>query len=731
MLGAVSARELQSRSPEQVQGAELSESVRLRAMELERHPPPLLHRLLVRLFSGEDTRFLIVVAIAGVLGGAGAIVLRFAMEWLQALAFGAHGDVLTVGEQAGRWRRLLAPLGGCALAGLVLWLTARWRGGGGVATLLEAVSIRHGEVHGLATIFKSSASVLAMAGGASVGREGPIIALSAAGACWLGRHAWLSEERLRVLVAAGAAAGFAAAYNTPVAATLFVLEVIIGAFAIEVLGPVALAAVIGAVLARWSLFGGSPLYDVPVFEFRSAWELPAYAVLGLAAAAAGSIFLEVLRAAERTLARLQHVALRTALGGAAVGALAAAGLPQVYGNGYEVTSQVLNGQVAASVLGLLFLAKLAATSATVGSGVPGGVFTPTLLLGATLGGALGHGVHTLFPGSGEAGAYALVGMGAMLSATTHAPVLSVVFILEVSQDYAILMPLLLACSLGTLAARRLRPKSVYAEELERRGIAWEGTPEQRVLTAIHARDIMRTQVSRVPPDRPVHELIETFIEEHVHAVYVCDEQGRLLSVVDFEAAKAALGAPELQGVAVVADLGREVEPLRPEDSLVTASERLWRADMEELPVCDAQRVLLGAVTRRDLLAAIDSELLRRNVMLAKVHWRDDAGTVTDYFELPAGLRLEQLAVPQALVGKTLAQAALGRQWGVNVLAIVRHRADGSTERFAPRAADRLASGDVLVVLASAEAIEQLRQLEESGTASTPPARAVDAGRENP
>jgi CIC family chloride channel protein len=698
-----------ARAQGDVSGTDLSESVRMRAQELEHNPPPPIQRLLARLSRNADTRFLVLVVGAGLLGGGSAIVLRTSMDWLQSLLFGGHGDVLTLGEGASGVRRLLAPTIGCALAGLVLWLTARFGGGGGgVATLMEAVSIRHGVVRGVGVVFRSVASVLAMAGGASVGREGPIIALSSAGASWLGRQGWLDEERLRVLVACGAAAGFAAAYNTPVAGVLFVMEIIIGAFAVEVLGPVALASIVGAILARWSFFGGSPLYEVPVFELRSVLELPAYVVLGLAAAAGGSIFLEVLRLGERVIGRLGPVPLRTALGGLGVGLLAMAGLPEVYGNGYEVTSLVLRGTVLPSWLALIFVAKILATTSTVGSGVPGGVFTPTLLLGATLGGALGHGVHTIFPGAGEAGAYALVGMGAMLSATTHAPLLAVVFVFEVSQDYAILMPLLLACSVSTLAARRLRPFSIYAEELERRGIRWEATPAGRVLEALHVRDVMRAGAETARPDRPAADVVEALMRGGVGAVHMVDEQGRLLGVVDFDRVRAALSRPDLGGASQAQDLARDVQPLDAEGTLVDASERLWRDDAEQLPVVGPDGTLLGVLTRRDLLAAIDTELLRRNVMLAKVRWRDDAGTVTDFFELPRGQRLEQVQVPPGLVGRTLEQAALGRQRGVNVLAVVRHAPDGGSERFAPRAADLLADGDVLVVLGTEEAIDALR-----------------------
>ncbi len=683
---------------------------------------PWLYRALRATGSSREARFFVLVVAAGICGGLGAIVLRSAMGWLQGWIFDAASDVLHAGREAGVLRRLFAPTLGCAAAGVVLWLTAHVRGGGGVATLMEAVSIRGGVVSALATIYRSIASVLAMAGGASVGREGPIIALSSAAASWLGQHGWLEQSRLRLLVACGAAAGFAAAYNTPVAGVLFVLEVIIGVFSAELLGPIALASVIGAVLARWSFFGGHPLYEVPVFELRSVFELPIYVVLGLVTAAGGALFLEALRGAERLFARVGTRPVRTALGGLIVGTIAALGLPEVYGNGYEATSEVLGGVIRPELLWLIFGAKILATSATVGSGVPGGVFTPTLLLGACLGGALGHGVHTLFPSVAQPGAYALVGMGAMLSATTHAPVLAVVFIFEVSQDYAILLPLLLSCSVATLWARRLRPRSIYAEELERRGIRWDITPEARVLEALRVRDVMHTRAATIDANAPVFEVFRVWLHHGAQPLFVLDRDERLLGVIDAAALspwvealceRLAAAEPAFPGAAQprARTLARSIQPLRPEQTLLHASERLWQEQLEALPVVDpkANGRFRGALSRRHLLATLDSELLRRNVMLAKVRWRSDAGEVTDFFELPPGMRLEQLPLPRALVGKSLADAELGHERRLNVLAVIRHTPEGRTERFSPHADDPLIDGDVLVVLGSAEAIEALRE----------------------
>jgi len=677
--------------------------------------------LLRRLVPNQDTRFLVLTALAGLGGGLVAAAVRAAIDASHALFFAAGdartsggADFLTIASGAPGWRLLLVPALAAAMGGLVSLAAARQAGGASVAVIMESVSIRRGVLGLPAALLRALASAITIGGGGSVGREGPTVALGAATASALGRAARLSDERLRILVAAGTAGGFAAAYNTPVAGTLFVLEVIVGSFAAEVLGPTAVAAVLGALVAR-SLADPTPIFAVARHEaFLSAWELPAFVILGLAAAAAGALLLEAIRRTENLFALLKRFPLpvRTGLGGLVVGAIAALGFPEVLGNGYDATHRLVDARFPFERLGLLFALKLIATAATVGSGAPGGIFTPALLLGATLGGALGHGVAATFSGASPEVVYVLVGMGALLAATTHAPLLSVVFVFEVSQDYGILLPLLLSSVVASVAGRRLRPRSVYEEELSKRGLSWEGTAEERALRAIRVRDVMRAGVPLLPPTLSVAEVMQAFVGTRVSALYIGDDRSRLIGAVDLLRAKEAIGRSELDGLVVAGDLVEPVPTLDPDLSIVEANEALWRADQEQLPVVERESGrVIGVLTRRDLLGAIDREILRRNVLLAKVRWRGDEGTVTDFFELPLGQRLEQVAAPRAHLGRTLAAADLRGEYGFNVLAIVRPRGDGGVERIAPGAEDVLRPGDTLVVIGTTEAVARFRALD--------------------
>jgi CIC family chloride channel protein len=302
----------------------------------------------------------------------------------------------------------------------------------------------------------------------------------------LARWLRLRDDQSRGLIAAGTAAGFAAAYNTPLAAVLFVLEVVTGVIALDVVLPAIIATPIATACTRL-LSGGGPIYGLRSFGMRSDLELLAHALLGLLAGLLGPLFMLLLARGERWFARLPGPRpLRAALGGLVVGAIAVA-LPQVTGNGYEAINRMLDGKLALGLLLALLVSKALATTASVSSGSPGGVFTPSLFLGATLGGAFGDLLERspLHASLGASGAFALVGMAAMAAATTHAPLMAATLVFELSGDYSIVLPLLTATALATLLSRRINPVSIYGAELQRQGTGWEMTLAGRRMNVSH------------------------------------------------------------------------------------------------------------------------------------------------------------------------------------------------------------------------------------------------------
>jgi CIC family chloride channel protein len=441
-----------------------------------------------------------------------------------------------------------------------------------------------------------------------VGREGAIVLLPAAVGSALGRRARLPPRRLRLLVACGAAAGLACAYNTPLGAALFTMEIVLGTFSLEALAPLVVASATGTLLAR-RFFDTAPLFDVPALTLSSAWEVAAVAVLGVLAGLGASGFLGALRAAAALWKRTRlprPVAM--ALAGAAVG-VAVLRYPEVIGNGREAIADLFRSPVAPThALALLGL-RLLLTPLTVGAGTVGGVFTPTLFIGAMLGSAFGAGVHALVPSAaGDPRTWAILGMAAALAGTTHAPLTAVVMVFEMTLDYGVVVPLLVGAALSALVASRLSRDSVYTEALART----EGEP---LVQARHrVRDVMAAEQLVVPPELPLPEVLSRLLAARRNHLYVADADGRFLGAVSLhDATRAAAEAPDASAFSAADVANRRFEATFPDEPLERVLDRFSRQSCERLPVLDAPRTgrLLGTVSKRDILGLYARELVAR------------------------------------------------------------------------------------------------------------------------
>jgi CIC family chloride channel protein len=423
------------------------------------------------------------LALALVIVAAGAAGFAIVFRETLSLVWSALGssDVVSMIDSMPLWARVALPAAGGLAAGLVALAATRVREGAGVGFVMEAIVLGNSRVPLTRSLLNALGSWLAIAGGSSLGREGPLIQIGAASGEAARRSLRLDDATARIVLAAGVAAGFAAAYNAPIASILFVVEIVTGVAILEAVVPVAITTVLATVLTRLVL-GGDPLYGVKTFTSISMVELVAFAGLGLMAAPLGVGFLRLLSLVERAFAKLPLPA-RPAIGAAIGGGMICA-LPLLAGNGFEPLALLLDGKLAVVMVAWLLLVKPLATAAAVSSGNPGGVFTPTLLLGACAGSLFAVGLHEVLGGSiSSPGAYALVGLAAALAATTHAPLTATVLACELSGDWAMVLPILLACSIAAGLARKLYIDSVYTAELTRRGLRWRLTLDGRRIVA--------------------------------------------------------------------------------------------------------------------------------------------------------------------------------------------------------------------------------------------------------
>lgn len=411
----------------------------------------------------------IAVALMVVALGAAAFAMAFraGLQLVYTGLFAAH-DVLEVFTRLPWPARLALPALGGLLAGVVGRVAASRHAVPGLGDVMEAAVVGGNRISLRATLWKAFGSWLAIATGNSVGREGPLIQFGGSLGSRVAMLARIDGAPARALVAAGTAAGFAAAYNTPFAAVLFVVEIFTGVVALESLAVVLVAITVSTALVRATV-GGGPIYGQRAFSIASTHELVAHAVLGVLAALSAHLFMRMLGGGERVFQKLAaHQPWRAAIGGCVVGALAVF-VPEVAGNGYEPLNFVLDERYAAGLLVLFVLTKAVATTTSVSAGIPGGVFTPSLFIGGCLGVLWAHVLANVLGVHLSAGSFALVGMGALIAATTHAPLMASVLVFELSGDYAVVLPLVLATAIAALVSRALGNDSIYAAELRRHG----------------------------------------------------------------------------------------------------------------------------------------------------------------------------------------------------------------------------------------------------------------------
>ena len=420
---------------------------------------------------------LVVVAVAA---GGFAIAFRATLT-LAVRGIAGVANVVEAMTNTDWWWRLSLPMVGALAAGLLSLSIAR-RGGGGVSDVMEAVALGKTRLSMLVTLVKSAASWCAIVCGGSLGREGPLIQFGGAAGHEVSTRVGLSADDRRVLIAAGTAAGFAAAYNTPLAAVAFVLEIVAGVVVIDTVVPTLVATVIATAMTR-AVVGPGPIYGTRAFVVTHAGELLAFAGVAIAASLVAFGFARLVAYGERLFHRSWlKPPWRQALGGLGAGAIIVV-IPAVAGNGYEPLNALLDGTSPIAVVAALLVAKAVATTSSVASGSPGGVFTPTLLLGGCTGYLLGAGLGAAGFDVGPPGGYALVGMAAAIAAATHAPLMAAVLAFELSGDYAVVLPLVLATAIATALSRMLGQDSIYMAELRARGVTWELTMEGREVTS--------------------------------------------------------------------------------------------------------------------------------------------------------------------------------------------------------------------------------------------------------
>ncbi len=549
------------------------------------------------------------VALAVVVGigaGLGAVAFRFMISGLTRF-FSGYDDYAGLGHVAnpnlpwlGRFFVVLTPVVAGLLYGPLVYRFAREARGHGVPEVMVAVARNGGRIRPQVAVVKALASALCIGGGGSVGREGPIVQIGSALGSSLGQLVKLDERRVTLLVACGAAGGIAATFNAPLAGVFFAMEIILRRWAAEAFGMVVLTSVTASVIGR-SILGDEAFLDLPTFTIDHLVQYPLFALLGIVAGLVGVAFSRILYGIEDACdwAWRGPEWLRPAVGGLLLGGVLLV-LPQMYGVGYPVLDRAVAGGYTLAFLVALLVGKLVACSLTIGIGGSGGVFAPSLFVGAMLGAAFGDVVQLVAPGSGGSlGAYALVGMGAVFAGAARAPITAVVILFELTGEYSIILPLMLAIALATGISNAVSHDTVYTRKLLRRGIDIDEAADAR-LRRRPVVSVMADPPEPVRSDTDLRTVAGVLARGGHSSLPVRDADGTLVGTVSSHAVMDALAAGEASDVGA---LTVRDAPLAPDDPLGEALKRLDQGS-PAVVVADRDGNLVGWVRHRDVLAAL-------------------------------------------------------------------------------------------------------------------------------
>ncbi len=552
---------------------------------------------MLQAFFREDRFFLVLSVFIGIFSGLAVVCFRYAIDWCGIYVLGS-GAVLTP------WRLIAAP----AVAGLVIAvLTVRVfpeARGSGVNQTKAALYIYNGYIPLKTAVGKFITSALAIGSGHSLGPEDPSLQIGASLASALGRRLKLTRDHMRLIAPVGAAAGLAAAFNAPISAVLFVIEEVIGRWTAGILGSVVLSAVSSVVVMRWFM-GSEPLFRIPPVELKRPSELIAYAILGIVGGLASVAFsggIGVMRPWCKKLRPWTQYA-QPAVAGLLIGLIAVMGAPQVMGAGYEYMDEAMHGQFTWQFMAILALLKIVATMLSFVSGTPGGMFAPTLFIGAMFGAAVGGAEHALLPHlSWSPGTYALVGMGVLFAGFLRAPMTSVFMVLEVSGNYSIIVPVIVANTFAYVISRALRPVAIFDMLSRQEGLELPSMEELREESILRVEDAMQPPPELVPD---AADTMEKIAKQAAHA------QGNVLLVRLHPGGWSSITREEIETMMregrgserleAILEGGGQIPYLHPDHSLDMALRYVDRWPL--VPVVNRAnlRELDGVITQRDVL----------------------------------------------------------------------------------------------------------------------------------
>lgn len=649
----------------------------------------------------------LLAAVIGVAGGLLGSLFLDALEWIQRLLTGGRRDealATAVAHNLTWWQTLLVPTAGGLVAGLFLLILRGKKPPFGLADLVVLVQLRKGTIRLRESLVQTVSSACTIGSGGSIGREGANSQIAATVAALVARWTHQGSRPRAVLLGCGVAAGMATSYNAPITGAIFVMEVVLGNFAMDVFAPIVLASVL-ATIVREPL-RGTEAHFAKVSEFVATlpWQLVLAAVLlGVLCGVGGIAFRAALATGRRLFQRLPApLPLRLALGGLIVGAIGI-WMPQAWGNGFGVIEEVAHGSPALALVLTLFAWKLVATVATVGSGGLGGIFTPNLVIGAAFGAVFAHLLgHVTAVSDKEIATFVFVGMAGLTAATMHAPVTAVVLVFELTRHYELTLPVMLCSIVASIVASLLDEDSYYTAAIRQRGEQLPGGIEDLAIRSTYVRDVQRADTLTVRDTASFAEVMQLLSSHRGDTIYVQDKAGGLVGRIELQDVKNFLNDPSLTSVVIAADLTRPMVTVQPDQSIAAVMPLFDDPELREVAVVapGAPPRLLGRVRHQDVLTTLGNEVLGQQ---RRAHRLTMGG---DELALPRGYELRTLPVPDHWAGLAVDALPPATLHGL-VPVMARHAGQGSDEYVAATPDLVLQAGWQVVVLGTRDAIRKL------------------------
>ena len=663
----------------------------------------------------EHTFMIIIAIVIGVLTGFAAIAIRALILWVSEISFTGTGSYLENILNTSWYWILIVPIVGGLIVGPIIYFFAPEAKGHGVPEVMQAILLKGGAIRPRVAFVKTITSAITIGTGGSVGREGPIIQIGSSLGSMVGQFFRVPSRRLKTLVGCGAAAGIAAAFNAPIAGALFAVEIILMDFAVAQFSPIVISSVMATVISR-NFEGDFAAFIVPKYELISPYEIGFYFILGALSGVVSYLFIKALYSSEEYFDDKLKIPeyLKPALGGLGVGIIALA-FPQVMGVGYDSINNALYGNMIWYIALALVFAKILATAVTLGSGGSGGIFAPSLFMGAMLGYFFGSFVHQYFPDiTATPGAYALVAMGGLVAGTTRAPITAIIIVFELTNDYHIILPLMITCIISTILSARFSRESIYTLKLVLRNIGLKEGIETNVMESILVEDVYSKEFETINATDNFSQVVNKVIQGKEFDYPVITGDGKILGIISLGDIKDYLFEKDsLQNLLIAGDIANTTfDTITPSDNCGIVLEKLRYSRYEGLPVIEDKdsNKIIGFIRRKEILDAYHKAIERKEItssLASSISMKDEEPQV----HFMEGYSINEIAPPKSFIGKSIRELNIRARYGVDVLSIKTKEKRGEKIKAIPSPDYIIKENDTLVIAGEIKHINVLRQLD--------------------